>query len=526
MLVALLQRTPVVRLATTAEEFVLAAPAGTLLRSAVGAVASLGALHSLAGATTLQTNGHPSPFNVTAGTAVPTVFFTVTGTQSAPGSWRIGGSIPPGLSFSGRTTPGTVNVSTLQLSGAPTTANQYAVTLQAFEGPNLSLTSSPVYTYVINVAAATATPPAITSPPSNQTVSAGGAAVFAVAATGSPAPSFQWQRNGVNLAGQSGTTLTLSAVQPSDTGLYQVVATNASGSTTSASALLGLSSMAKVIGDGSVIGENIVHPNHNIFDQVLLTGVAETLTADPGQVTRTSYIDLNDDIVQVEFSGAGTLSLVLDDSSGPAAPVNYNQPTVNYMKGHAGIVITGADDTTNVSVFTVGRATAFDPTGGYNILLPPGDANNPANNGSSLFQGHDTTNYDGIAGIAFIAIASTNGKFGGVRTSDATYFATQGMTGIYAPGVQFTGPVFIGDISAFNTATPVILLGSVSDARITGGDLLQDNDQPVQVSGISQLKFTAGIDSQGNPLPAQSNQGTLQQNGSDVTAQIVVNPAP
>ena len=106
---------------------------------------------------------------------------------------------------------------------------------------------------------------------------------------------------------------------------------------------------------------NIRHPNGNIFDQVLLTGTAETITADPGKVTRTSYIDLTDDIVQIEFSGAGTLSVVLDRASGPAAPLNYQQPSVGYMKGHAGIVITGANETTNVSVFSVGRATAFDP---------------------------------------------------------------------------------------------------------------------------------------------------------------------
>jgi hypothetical protein len=53
-----------------------------------------------------------------------------------------------------------------------------------------------------------------------------------------------------------------------------------------------------VIGAGTVLQPtHVLHPNGNYFDQVLLTGSAETLTAIPGQVARTSFIDLTDDIV-------------------------------------------------------------------------------------------------------------------------------------------------------------------------------------------------------------------------------------
>ena len=74
-----------------------------------------------------------------------------------------------------------------------------------------------------------------------------------------------------------------------------------------------------------------------------------------------------------------------------------------------------------------------------------------------------------MADIAYLAIASTNGKFGGVFTANVDYFDTKGLTGIYAPAVQFTGPVYVGNISASDAATPVLLLGSCADARITGG---------------------------------------------------------
>jgi hypothetical protein len=50
----------------------------------------------------------------------------------------------------------------------------------------------------------------------------------------------------------------------------------------------------------------------------------------------------------------------------------------------------------------------------------------------------------------------------------------------------------------------------------------------VQVAGITQLKFTAGVDSHGRPLPAKANRAALilRSDGSDVTNAIVVNPAP
>ncbi len=367
--------------------------------------------------------------------------------------------------------------------------------------------------------------PSSVAQPASRSATQGGQISFSVQATGSSPFSYQWLKDGAAVVGATGATLTVNNVQPTNAGIYSAVVSNSVAGSTSQFSILGVTTTSKVIGSGTELQPtDIHHPNGNVFDQVLLTGDAETITADAGQVTRTSFIDLNDDIVQVEFSGAGTLSLVLDSPTGPAAPVNYYQPAVAYMKGHAGIVIAGADETTNLGVFSVGRLTANDPTGAFNIVQPVSSTNVPANNGSPLFQGHATTAYDGVADIAFIAIVSTNGKFGGVRASNANCFAAKGLTGIYAPGVAFAGPVFIGDIIASNAATPVLIIGSSPDTRITGGNLLQANGQPVKVSGLTQLMFTAGTKSNGATLPAQTNKAVLQQDGTDVTAQIVLNP--
>ena len=56
-------------------------------------------------------------------------------------------------------------------------------------------------------------------------------------------------------------------------------------------------------GSGSEVGSNIVHSNGNTYDQILLTGPSVTVSADPGQVVRISYLDLGGDIVQTKFSG-------------------------------------------------------------------------------------------------------------------------------------------------------------------------------------------------------------------------------
>ena len=93
-------------------------------------------------------------------------------------------------------------------------------------------------------------------------------------------------------------------------------------------------------GSGEIAGENIQHPNGNIFDQILLTGPSITVKAKEGQITRVSFMDENGDIVQAEFSGSGTFSITLDPATylPPALPAFYNQD-VKYVTGKPSVVI-------------------------------------------------------------------------------------------------------------------------------------------------------------------------------------------
>ncbi|HEY9250135.1 MAG TPA: immunoglobulin domain-containing protein [Rariglobus sp.] len=83
-------------------------------------------------------------------------------------------------------------------------------------------------------------PPSIPegSGPLSQTVLSGGEVTFSVTASGTPAPTFQWKKQGEDIPGATQATLTLTAITLDDAGEYTVVVTNTIGSTESAVATL------------------------------------------------------------------------------------------------------------------------------------------------------------------------------------------------------------------------------------------------------------------------------------------------
>ena len=101
-LVALLQRTPVLRIAASAGEYVVDSPVGSILRSAGIAAAALGTVDSMAGATLLASTITANPtgplptFPATVGTPITQIGFTITNTMNVA-SWTVTGQIPPGL---------------------------------------------------------------------------------------------------------------------------------------------------------------------------------------------------------------------------------------------------------------------------------------------------------------------------------------------------------------------------------------------------------------------------------------------
>jgi cyclophilin family peptidyl-prolyl cis-trans isomerase len=387
---------------------------------------------------------------------------------------------------------GNNNVATAAISGstltlAPVASGTTTVTVRATDTNGNVVDNA----FAVTVAGG----PVFTAQPGSLAVAVGGAVTFTADVSG--ATSLQWQRNGVNLPGQNGPTLTLGSAQPSDAGVYVLLASD--GATTRASdpAVLGLLSDVKLVGLGQEF-PNIFHPGTgHTYDQILLQGTAATITADPDQIVRMSYIDLNDDIIQVEFSGAGALTLNLDEATPPAPPVKYIQPTISYMRGRGSIVIAGANENTHVSVFSVGRANSGNP---------------------QLFR--DDVSYDGMADIAFLAVVSNGGAFGSIRTANSRYGTASGIAGLYAPRTAVAGPVFVGEVLASGEATPAVVLGRASDVRINGGSLHQPNGRDVQVDGMTKLQMVANQNSHGVAQPAQVLDARLVRGGIDVSDQL------
>jgi glucose/arabinose dehydrogenase len=82
------------------------------------------------------------------------------------------------------------------------------------------------------------TAPSISSQPANVTVAAGQSASFTVTASGTAPLAYQWQRNGVNIAGATSPTYTLTTAATDNGAAFRAVVSNAAGSVTSNPATL------------------------------------------------------------------------------------------------------------------------------------------------------------------------------------------------------------------------------------------------------------------------------------------------
>jgi hypothetical protein len=94
---------------------------------------------------------------------------------------------------------------------------------------------------VEDISGAALQPPAVSSQPANQTVSAGANVTFTVGATGSNPLGYQWRLDGTNLVGSTNPSLSLTNVQAANAGSYDVVVSNAAGLTASSTATLAVS---------------------------------------------------------------------------------------------------------------------------------------------------------------------------------------------------------------------------------------------------------------------------------------------
>ncbi len=94
--------------------------------------------------------------------------------------------------------------------------------------------------------------PFITSQPPSRTKDAGQTTVFSVTAVGTPPLSYQWRKNAAALVGATAASLTLTNVQSSQAGGYDVVVGNTFGSVTSSVAVLTVTPPKIMVADGAM----------------------------------------------------------------------------------------------------------------------------------------------------------------------------------------------------------------------------------------------------------------------------------
>jgi len=175
---------------------------------------------------------HPSGGSIVEGASVK---FTAAadGTPAPTYQWRRNGAVIPGA------TGTSFSLASVTIADAGT------YTVLASNSAGTTSSNGAVLTVTAKAAASSA--PVFTSQPASQAVKKGLPVTFTAIATGTPAPSYQWRRNGSVIKGATGASYTIAKVDTANAGTYTVVATNSAGSLTSNGAVLTVTTHAAAL---------------------------------------------------------------------------------------------------------------------------------------------------------------------------------------------------------------------------------------------------------------------------------------
>ena len=229
---------------------------------------------------------------------------------------------------------------TLTLSAV--TANDaasYAVTASNSAGTTTSATA----TLTVN------TPPVITTQPISQTVGAKSSVTFTITASGAPAPTYQWYKDGAAISGATNSSFTMRNVSKGNAGTYTAKATNIAGSATSAGAKLTIDSGAKAT--RLVITTDSTSSNVTIAaqptSQTVTSGSPATFAVVATSSSALNYQWTKDDVA---ISGATDATLLVPQASSTDAgtyAVIVNDGFGSLTSDPAALVVVPADNGTS-----------------------------------------------------------------------------------------------------------------------------------------------------------------------------------
>ena len=270
-----------------------------------------------------------------------TLSVVASGTPAPGYSWRKNNVLITGATNS------TFTIDSLQAADAAT----YTVSVSNAAGSALSTGATVVFQ---------ASPPAFTRTPTSQSAILNLPLQLITTASGVPAPTLQWFRNGTLIVGATNATLTIPSVQVSDTGAYTVTATNQAGSTTSPAAAI------SVITQTPVAITSPLAPIADIGGRSVMLGI--TATGDEPLIYRWLR---NGIVVQTSTSPTLRLDNLQATNAGLYSVMVSNASSSAVSSAVPISVVTGYTVTTlSLAGLNAPRALAADSTG--NLYLGDG----------------------------------------------------------------------------------------------------------------------------------------------------------
>ncbi len=191
-----------------------------------------------------------------------------------------------------------------------------------------------------------ATPPAITTQPSNQLVTAGQTATFSVVATGTAPLTYQWQKGTTPISGATAANYTTPVTTTSDNNTsFRVVVTNSAGSVSSNPATLSVSSAAVKPSITQQPSNHTVTAGQTATFSVVATGTA-TLSYQwqKGTTAITGATSASYTTPATATSDSGSQFRVVVSNSAGNATSNYATLTVNAVSAGTTDVLTYHND--------------------------------------------------------------------------------------------------------------------------------------------------------------------------------------
>ncbi len=267
---------------------------------------------------------------VPAFTSVATATFKAT----EAGTFTVTASGTPSSTFTSTALPAWLTLSSAGvLSGTPPAGAEgtYTFTLTANNGA----TVTQAFTLTVTPAVL---PPTISTQPISASIRQGENVTFSVTAAGTAPLTYQWRKNGAAIVGATSATYTVGNAQPSSSGVYSVVVTNAAGTVTSANAELIVNTVPFFASQprsqsalaGSVVTFEVSATGSASFTyQWRKNGVAIVGATSPVLTLNgvTAADSASYDVVVTNVLGSVTSSLaLLNVTSTPSAPVITAQP--------------------------------------------------------------------------------------------------------------------------------------------------------------------------------------------------------